>query len=238
MEGLNQMRNLANGEYGEKIWEAKIKTQDEVGVIRGTMCSLETLNRQTTDWIKWIDSDVLTKLNKKSKILDAGVGPMARFAIEFAKRNYRVTGVDISQTTLDYAKKYIDAEGVKIELIKDDIVSLSSIRDKFDLIFCIETFFHIPPHLTGIALKRFYELLTPGGYCLVQFAIKKKTSLKQLIFDFFYFGGHYVKRLFGAGFKVNISRFTKIEITEMIEQCGFRIDKEFEHGIFLIKKMK
>jgi 2-polyprenyl-3-methyl-5-hydroxy-6-metoxy-1,4-benzoquinol methylase len=232
------MRDMANGEYGEDIWEAKIKKQGAVGVIRGTNCSLDTVNRQTKERMELIDKEVLTKLKEKSKILDAGVGPMARFAIEFAKRNYQVTGVDISQTTLDHAKKHIEEEGVKIELIKDDIVSLSSITDKFDLIFCIETFFHVPPHLTGIALKRFWDILNPGGYCLVQFGITTKKSVTNRIYDFLYWGGHYLKRIFGAGFKVNISRFTKREITEMIEKSGFRIEKELEHGIFLIKKAK
>ncbi|MCR4327258.1 MAG: glycosyltransferase [Nanoarchaeota archaeon] len=146
------MKNLTNGEYGEDVWERKIKDQDEAGVIFGSVCSLKDVESETKDFMTKIDKKVIPFLKKGSAVLDLGVGPMARFSIEFAKMGYNVTGVDISSTTLSLAEKSAQKAGVKINLLKKDITNLNIPNKKFDLIFCRATFYHVPPHLTGISL--------------------------------------------------------------------------------------
>lgn len=226
-----------NGEYGEDLWERKIKVQGEVGVIAGSLSTLTKINDSTKRFIKFFDKNISPLIKKNARILDLGVGPMARFSIEFAKRGYIVTGLDISKTTLDYAKKYILKSGEDIRLIKDDITKFSE-RDnkKYDLIICINTFYHIPPHLSGISLMKMNKLLRKGGYCLIGFGLKKKRKLKDLPFRFLYWTGHYLKSLFGLGFRTNITAFKKKEIKEIIDCSLFKIKKIFPKGIYLIKK--
>ena len=234
------MKNLTNGEYGEEVWERKINTQDEIGVICGVVGSLEEINKNTSRLMDLFDKEIKPLIKKDAKILDLGIGPLARFSIEFAKRGYRVTGVDISKTTLKYAKKYINKANVKVKLSKEDITDIDKIKEKFDLVFCVATLYHIPPHLTGISLIKINKILNKNGRLFVEFGIVSKKSLKDYIRAPFYWGGHYIKRIFGKGFKVNVSRFTFREIKEMVEKSGFEIEKKFGQSTFLLikKEMK
>jgi len=104
-----------NGLYGKQVWERKIKEQDEVGVIIGTVGSIKELKKYTQIGMQQIESEVIPLIKKKGKVLDLGVGPLARFAIEFSKRGFNTTGIDISPTTLDYAKRYAEESQSKIE---------------------------------------------------------------------------------------------------------------------------
>jgi len=232
------MKNLANGEYGEEVWERKIKAQNEVGVIFGVVGSMDEIHKDTSKVMSLFDKEVKPLIKKNAKVMDLGVGPLARFSIEFAKRGYKVTGVDISETTLEYAKKYINKANVKLNLVKGDITEIDKIKEKFDLIFCNATFYHIPPHLTGISLMKINNILNPNGRLFVEFGIVTKISLKDCIRQPFYWLGHYIKRLFGKGFRVNVSRFTSREIKEMVEKAGFKIEKRFGESTFLLIKQK
>ncbi|NIW35141.1 MAG: methyltransferase domain-containing protein [Gemmatimonadetes bacterium] len=72
-------------------------------------------------------------------LLDMGCGP-GRFSVPFAKRGFEVTGVDITpflmQKALDYAKR----EGVRIELVKEDMRRFVR-PDSFDLALSMLTTF-------------------------------------------------------------------------------------------------
>ena len=230
------MKNLANGEYGEDVWERKINAQNEVGVIFGVVGSMNEIHKDTSKVMNLFDKEVKPLIKKNAKIMDLGIGPLARFSIEFAKRGYKVTGVDISETTLDYAKKYIDKANVKVNLTKGDITEIDKIKEKFDLIFCNATFYHIPPHLTGISLMKINNILNKNGRLFVEFGIVTKRRIKDYIRQPFYWTGHYIKRLMGRGFNVNVSRFIFKEIKEMIEKAGFKIEKRFGDATFLLKK--
>jgi 2-polyprenyl-3-methyl-5-hydroxy-6-metoxy-1,4-benzoquinol methylase len=221
--------------YGEEIWEKKINSQDEVGVIQGTISSLENINNQTKETMSLFDTRIINKVKINGKVLDAGVGPMARFSIEFAKRGYDVTGVDISKTTLEFADKYVKKENLNIKLIKDDITSLKNLKEKYDFIFCFETFFHIPSYLSGITLMKFYNLLERNGKLFIHFNIPQKR--KKIIKNTIYWLGHYVKQLFGKGFKVNVTKFTEEEVEEIIEKSNFEIENKFLNGVYLLKKI-
>jgi 2-polyprenyl-3-methyl-5-hydroxy-6-metoxy-1,4-benzoquinol methylase len=225
-----------NGLYGKQVWERKIKEQDEVGVIIGTVGSIKELKKYTQIGMQQIESEVIPLIKKKGKVLDLGVGPLARFAIEFSKRGFNTTGIDISPTTLDYAKRYAEESQSKIELIQGDITELDKIKGKFDFIYCIATFYHIPPHLTGISLMKIKEKLEDGGYALIEFGVLTKKSLREKIRELFYWVGHYTKRLLRKGFNVNISRFTNREINEMLIKSGLRIEKVLLGNLYLLKK--
>lgn len=230
------MKNLPNGEYGEDVWERKINVQKEVGVISGTVGSLKEINRDTSKLMSLFDKEIKPIIKRDAKILDLGVGPLARFSIEFARRSYKVTGIDISKTTLNYAKKYIDKANVKVRLLKEDITEMNRIKEKFDLVFCYATLYHIPPHLTGISLIKINNILNKGGKLFVDFGIVTRKCLKDYPKTFFYWCGHYLKRIVGKGFNVNVSRFTFREIKEMIKKGGFEIEKRFGKSTFLLIK--
>jgi len=226
-----------NGKYGKEVWEEKIKKQNEVGVIFGTVGSIEEIKKNTKEWMQRIDSSIIPLIKTKGHVLDLGVGPLARFAIQFAKRGFKVIGLDISQTTLEHAKKYILKGNLDVNLIKGDITELEKIPGKFDFIYCLATFYHIPPHLTGISLMKINEKLKKECHALIEFGIPKKKTIKNYLWGIFYWTGHYLKKLFKKEFRVNVSLFSKKEVKEMIIKSGFKIEKVLQGNFYLLKKI-
>jgi SAM-dependent methyltransferase len=55
-----------------------------------------------------------------ASILDLCCGP-GRNALEFARRGFRVTGVDRTAAYLDEARRRADAEGLDVELVREDM---------------------------------------------------------------------------------------------------------------------
>jgi len=219
------------------IWEEKIKAQDEVGVIHGTNSNMTKVLKQLKSDMKFISSWALPLVPKNGKILDCGTGPMARYAIEFSKKGYDVTGVDISPTTIKFAKKWAKKAKKDVKFKEANLVDLSGIKNKFDLIFCIETFGHIPAHLSIEVLKQFNRKLEIDGLCLVQFWIDKEKSFMNLFSEFLYFSALRIKEKFTNVFSVNVSRYTPEEIMDMCKISGFKILKE-KNSCYLLQKIK
>jgi 2-polyprenyl-3-methyl-5-hydroxy-6-metoxy-1,4-benzoquinol methylase len=94
------------------------------------------LNRFTANTKAEVDF-ILEELNlpPKSSILDMGCGT-GRHSIEFAKRGYRVTGVDISSGMLMQAEKSARQEGVVVEWVRSDAAGFRSSK-LFDAAVCL-----------------------------------------------------------------------------------------------------
>jgi ubiquinone/menaquinone biosynthesis C-methylase UbiE len=164
-----------------------------------------------------------------------GIGPFARFSIEFAKRGYNVTGIDISPKVLEAAKKRVFESGYKIKLIEDDLTDMKKIKEKQDLVFCFGTFGHIPSFLALKVLKEFKRILKSRGYVYIHFWINKEKTIKDIIRNFIYEFGHYIKEKVEKGYKVNTSFYTEEEIEEMARLSGFEIISKIEDK-YLLKK--
>jgi len=80
---------------------------------------------------------ILEELNlpSNSLILDMGCGT-GRHSIEFAKRGYQVTGVDISSGMLMEAEKKARQEGVIVEWVRSDAAQFRSTK-LFDAAVCL-----------------------------------------------------------------------------------------------------
>jgi ubiquinone/menaquinone biosynthesis C-methylase UbiE len=222
--------------WGKDIWEKKQTEQGSLGVIAGTVETRKIFDEQTAREFKIIEKDVLPLLNKNSNILDAGVGPFARFSIEFAKKGYSVTGIDISPSVLEVAKKRINTAGYKIELLEDDLTNIKKVKEKQDLVFCFGTFGHIPSFLALTVLKEFNRVLKKTGYAYIHFWMNKEKRLGDIVHDFVYNLGHYLKVKIGRSYKVNSSFYTEEEIREMAKLSGFDIISRNNNGIYLFKK--
>jgi len=68
------------------------------------------------------------------RILDIACGE-GTFAVEMAKRGFRVVGVDISKEMLKFAKEKAKNENVNVEFIYGDMRSLD-FNEEFDLATC------------------------------------------------------------------------------------------------------
>lgn len=209
--------------WGKDIWEKKQAEQGGLGVIAGTVETRDFMDNQTRNEFKAIDRIVLPVLKKGAKITDAGVGPFARFSIGFARRGFFVTGIDVAPNVLEMARKEVKKSGYGIRLFEDDMTNIKSIKEKQDLVFCFGTFGHIPSFLSLKVLKEFNRILNNKGYAYIHFWLNKEKSMRDIIHDFVYALGHYVKVKIGRSYKVNSSFYTEDEIKEMAKLSGFEI---------------
>jgi SAM-dependent methyltransferase len=101
-----------------------------------------------------------------SHILDLGCG-FGRHAIPLATKGYRVTGVDLSETLLDAARKLAVELGVEVQWVRRDLRDLGGLGP-FDACVCLYTvlgYFSDEENARGLA--QVHEVLRPGGVLLL-----------------------------------------------------------------------
>lgn len=96
--------------------------------------------------------------HKQLKILDAGCGPGA--ALIYLSHFGDVTGVDISDEALKFAKK-------RGKVVKGDIAALPFKKNAFDVVVCLDVLYHqwVP---VKKALSEMERVLKPGGTLFVR----------------------------------------------------------------------
>ena len=142
--------------------------------------------------IKEIIAETKIKLNKFSitkvsdpKILVAGCGT-GQDALHAATRykNSNVIAIDLSITSLKYAKRKTEELGIKnIEYIQLDILDLKKLNRKFDIIICAGVLHHMNNPLKGWSVLT--SFLHDGGLFYIglysKFACKEITCLRKEI---------------------------------------------------------
>lgn len=93
----------------------------------------ESYVKDTIKEVDFIEEEL--KLHKEYSILDIGCGT-GRHSVELAKRGYKMTGLDISESMLKEAQKKADEENVSIELIHADATEFR-LDKKFDACICL-----------------------------------------------------------------------------------------------------
>lgn len=128
--------------------------------------------------INFILSEI--NLQPNSKILDMACGA-GRHSIVLAKKGYKVTGIDFSDTLLAEAVKDAASEKLDIKFIKSDIRNFS-IDERFDLILNLFTsfgYFEKDEENFSVFLKAF-EFLNKSGFFVLDF-FNKNYLLRNLI---------------------------------------------------------
>jgi len=110
--------------------------------------------------VEWIGG--LAGLGPGARVLDAPCG-FGRHSIEFARRGYRVTGVDFSETELDRARKAAREAGVELALACQDIRDME-FAGEFDLaVNLFSSIGYFSDDEDRLVLDRFWRALDPGG---------------------------------------------------------------------------
>jgi len=100
--------------------------------------------------------------NSKLKILDLGCGP-GLYAEKLTEAGHDVTGVDFSETSIEYASNHAKAEKLNIEYICKDYLAIDY-RDKFDLVLLIYTDLGVLiPEEREKLLLNIHKALNPNG---------------------------------------------------------------------------
>jgi ubiquinone/menaquinone biosynthesis C-methylase UbiE len=116
---------------------------------------------------------IAANLHQGAKILEVAPGP-GYLAIELARLGtYQVTGLDISKTFVDIARRNAQAEGVTAEFQQGDAAHMSFESNTFDQIVCRAAFKNFTEPVK--ALQEMQRVLRPGGKALV-IDLSKDTS--------------------------------------------------------------
>jgi SAM-dependent methyltransferase len=122
----------------------------------------------------------LSGVRKGCAVLDSCCGP-GRHALEFARRGYKVTGVDITGPYLEAARDSAAAEGLAAEFVQAD-ARVFERPEAFGLAVNLFTSFgyFATPEEDQHMLSRLYTSLAPGGSLVMELA-GKETAARNYI---------------------------------------------------------
>lgn len=126
------------------------------------------LSSRKTDFIersvKWIVSHFW--VDENTEIADFGCGP-GLYTSRLAKQKAKVTGIDFSKNSIEYAKQAAVNEGLDInyELANYLDYETASRFDLITMIFC--DYCALSPAQREKLLSKFHSLLKPGGFVLL-----------------------------------------------------------------------
>jgi cyclopropane fatty-acyl-phospholipid synthase-like methyltransferase len=114
--------------------------------------------------VEWITTHF--GIGAETRIVDFGCGP-GLYAERLAQRHARVTGVDFSQRSIEYAQGAAVRKGLNIHYVHQDYLEYEA-TDPCDLILMIMCdFCALSPTQRQAMLGKFRRMLTPGGAVLL-----------------------------------------------------------------------
>jgi SAM-dependent methyltransferase len=156
-------------------------------------------------------------------IIDLGCGT-GKHAIEFALRDYKVTGVEMSESMLKLAEENLKRRGLisgKVNFLQGDITKIDT-GEKYDAAFAL---FHVMGYLTS------NKVLIQGIKNIVRHL--KKGGI--LIFDYWYGPAVLTQRpekrdklLEGHGLKIKRKAIPEVFINDNIVEVNYHIEAESE----------
>ncbi|MGH9355566.1 MAG: methyltransferase domain-containing protein [Terriglobia bacterium] len=120
---------------------------------------------------------VATELPPGSSVLDVAPGP-GFFSIELAKLgNYRITGLDISKSFVEIARRNAEQAGVEVEFLQGSASKMPCKNDSFDFLICRAAFknFSEPER----AVQEMCRVLKPGGRLLL-IDLRRDASRREI----------------------------------------------------------
>ena len=101
------------------------------------------------------------KIAPGSRVLEIAPGP-GYFCIELARLGpYQITGLDISQSFVDIARKNAAAAGIQAEFWQGDAANMPFENESFDFLFCQAAFKNFTQPVK--AVSEMHRVLRPGG---------------------------------------------------------------------------
>ena len=114
------------------------------------------------------------------KALDFGCG-VGRLLIPLADIAENVTGVDVSDSMLNEARKNCEIRSINNVILAKSDDNLSTIKEKYDFIYSFVVFQHIPVLRGERIFKNLIAQLEDGGVCVIHFTYAKDSRTKKLV---------------------------------------------------------
>lgn len=173
---------------------------------------------------------------KGKKVLEIGCG-LGAASINFAKAGAEVTAVDLSQKSIDVAKKNAESMGVsdKIKFYQGNAETLSGFvpEEKYDLIFSFGVIHHTP-HPDRI-VEELKEFLAPKGQIKIMVYYRHSWKVLWILAKYGKFKFWKLSELIAkyseaqTGCPVTYA-YSKKSARELFEQKGFKVNAvEIDH---------
>lgn len=158
---------------------------------------------------------------KKGKVLDICCGAGTN-AVYLAEKGFDVTGIDISQKAIEYAKDKAEKANVKIRFMVQNFLELPFKNEEFDFVFDMGCFHHVEVEDRSVFIKGVYRVLNKGGfYLLVCFSHKNGPAWNH-------FTKEQIVQLFSSYFKI-----IKMRHISSVEGDGYR---RFFYSVLMTKQ--
>ena len=174
---------------------------------KGEMGTLHTINPLRTNFI-------MEKINTPNpKILDVGCGG-GILSEALTKAGAQVTGLDLSDASLQVARQHSQQQGLNIEYRYERVEDLAQKEaGTYDVVVCMEMLEHVPEPSKVIAACA--QALKPGG--LAFFSTINRTP-KGFLFAIV--GGEYILRLLPRGTHTYSKLIRPIELKNWNREAG------------------
>ena len=124
-----------------------------------------SLTRKSMDEFQKLARRVAGRMPSGGRVLEVAPGP-GYFAIELAKLgNYDLTGLDISRTFVEIARRNAFEAGVRVDFREGNASRMPFENESFDFLLCRAAFKNFSD--PAPALKEMYRVLKPGGQALI-----------------------------------------------------------------------
>jgi SAM-dependent methyltransferase len=117
---------------------------------------------------------LIQNLPKKSRILDIGCGNGSPNCVALS-RYFHVTGIDISEKQIEYAKKNVPGG----DFFCQDVMKQNLPQSNFDAVISFYTVFHLPKEEHYTLFSRIYNWLKPSGYFITTLGIVDEESYTE-----------------------------------------------------------
>lgn len=108
--------------------------------------------------------DAISRQYANGKLLEVGCG-IANDLVQYAKRGFQVTGIDLSKDSIELAIKHFSLLGIKADLRNADAEELPFFDNSFDVVYSFGVLHHTTD--TEKAISEVYRVLKPGGMAVI-----------------------------------------------------------------------
>jgi len=136
---------------------------------------------KSLDEFKSLARRIAGEIAPESAVLEVAPGP-GYFAIELAKLGaYRVTGLDISRTFVDIARRNAGDARVQVDFRHGDASDMPFADNSFDFLLCRAAFKNFSRPVA--AIEEMYRVLKPSGRAVIMDLRRdaSKASIAQLV---------------------------------------------------------
>lgn len=103
---------------------------------------------------------------KVGRAVDLGCG-VGREAIYLASKGFDVTGVDISPTAIDMARRAVAEAGAHADFLVDDVTTMTRVEGPFDLVVDYGTFNDLDDRSRNEYMQTALRLTKPGSHVVL-----------------------------------------------------------------------